>query len=85
MKRNSLDSGDYSRPVLFILLAALLASGCSTRKDGPQVEEAYVARDGVKLRAELRPDAPIVATLTLGERVGVVEHKQRYVLSLIHI
>ncbi len=79
MKRTSVDSGDYSRAVLFILLAALLASGCPTRKDGPRVEVAYVARDGVKLRAELRPDAPIVVTLTLGERVEVVEHKQRYV------
>lgn len=79
MKRTAVDCRDYSRPGLIILFAALLASGCSSRKDGPQVEEAYVARDGVKLRAELRPDAPIVVTLTLGERVEVVEHKQRYV------
>ena len=79
MERTTVDCGGYSRPGLIILVAALLASGCSTRTDDPQIEEAYAARDGVGLRAELKPDAPVVATLTLGERVEVVEHKRRFV------
>ena len=43
------------------------------------MEEAYAAREGVGLREELKPNAPVVATLTLGERVEVVERRRRFV------
>lgn len=74
-----MDCRGCSRPGLIILAATLLASGCLPRTDDLQIEEAYAARDDVGLWAELKPDAPVVAKLTLGERVEVVEHRRRFV------
>lgn len=70
--------GGTLRP--FLLVVALLVSvACSTRPDSPGIEEAYAAREGVGLRDELKPNAPVVATLALGERVEVVERRRRFV------
>ncbi len=66
------------RPLL-VAFALLAAVACSTRQESPGVEEAYAAREGVGLRDELKPNAPVVATLALGERVEVVERRRRFV------
>lgn len=63
--------------VLFLSLVVSVA--CSTRQESPQVEESYAAREGVGLRDELKPNAPVVTTLKLGERVEVIERRRRYV------
>jgi len=65
--------------LLLIFVVLLLAAGCSGGSDAPQIEEAYAAREDVGLREELKPNAPVVATLALGERVEVVERRRRFV------
>jgi hypothetical protein len=62
-----------------LLPAAFLWAGCSGQKESPQVEEAYAARKSVGLRAELKPNAAVSATLDLGERVEIVERRRRFV------
>lgn len=65
--------------VLILTFAALFLASCSSGSDAPEIEEAYAAREDVGLREELKPNAPVVATLTLGERVEVVERRRRFV------
>ena len=69
----------YTYVLLFTLGLLLVGAGCSSGSDAPQTEEAYAAREDVGLREELKPNAPVVATLALGERVEVVERRRRFV------
>lgn len=65
-------------PAVFVALA-LLALGCSSKPEVRQREIAHASRNGVGLRAELKPNAAVVATLDLGERVVVMERRRRFV------
>ncbi len=60
-----------------VLLTAMLLS-CSTEPEERQVEEAFAARGSVTLKEELKPNAPVVATLGMGERVEIVGRRRRF-------
>jgi len=79
MERTTVDCGRYTRLGLLLTFAVLLFAGCSSGSDAPEIEEAYAAREDVGLREELKPNAAVVATLALGERVEVVERRRRFV------
>lgn len=64
----------------FALLGSVaLLGACSNQPTAPRVEEAFVARKGVGLRSELKREAPVVATLDLGERVEIIARRRRFV------
>ena len=64
---------------LLLAFGFVFLGACSTPSDAPRVEEAFVARKGVGLRSELKRDAPVVATLDLGERVEIINRRRRFV------
>ncbi len=70
----------YGPPQVIIPLFWLaLVFGCASSPDATPVEEAFVARKTVDLWEELVPDAPVVVTLNLGERVEIVGRRRRFV------
>ena len=61
------------------LLGLALLGACTDQPSAPRLEEAFVARKGVGLRRELKRDAPVVATVDLGERVEIIARRRRFV------
>lgn len=53
--------------------------GCTARTEPPPVEEAFVARRSVAIRADLSTSSPLIATLSLGSRVEVMGRRRRLV------
>ena len=61
-----------------LLLAAVLL-GCAPEPVQTELEEAFAARGAVSIKEELKPNAPVVATLNMGERVEIVGRRRRFV------
>lgn len=64
--------------VVIFFLWLILVFGCSSSKGTPPAKEAFVARNTVGLWKELVPEAPVIATLNLGERVEIVGRRRRF-------
>jgi hypothetical protein len=64
---------------LLVVLSAVLLAQCEPQPAQQRAEEAFVARTSVQIRSELAPNAPVVATLDLGERVEIVDRRRRFV------
>jgi len=67
------------RPAGAAAMLGLGLLGCTARTEPPPVEEAFIARRSVTIRADLPTSSPVVATVKLGSRVEVVGRRRRLV------
>ena len=56
-----------------------LSAACGSPSEVASLESAFVARNTIEIIKELDPEAPVVATLKLGARVGIVARRRRFV------
>ena len=59
--------------------AIALSAACDAQSEADSLEAAFVARNAVEIIKELDPDSPVVATLKLGNQVGIVARRRRFV------
>jgi hypothetical protein len=63
---------------VLLLLAVASLLRCTPEPEQRRVEEAFAARGSVSIKEELKPNAPVVATLNMGERVEIVGRRRRF-------
>ena len=65
-------------PVAITILSLWFLGGCGGPRRDPAIGEAYVGPVTVKLREELTPKSPVVATLKHGEKVEILQRRRRF-------
>ena len=59
-----------------LVLAACLAGGCGGPHRAPELGEAYAGPATLKLRRDIDPHSPAVATVAHGDRLGIVGRRR---------